>query len=111
MNGEAVDDGPREADADVGPAHARALCAVDYFRQPDSSHKTKAWLLLTFVVLPFLNILKIVDSRIVVILPREDDIVHIPGVGIGNGMAYFVSYTPMGQNRTSLTVRIPSPEA
>lgn len=42
---------------------------------------------LTFVVLPFGNIFKIIDPSIVEILAGEDDGVQVPGMGIGNRVA------------------------
>lgn len=42
---------------------------------------------LTFVVLPLVNILKVVDTGVVVVLAREDNIVQVLRVGIGNGVA------------------------
>lgn len=41
---------------------------------------------LTFVVLPLVDTLKVVDPSVVVVLARKDNSVEIAGVGIGNGV-------------------------
>ena len=40
----------------------------------------------TFVVLPFLDILEIKDTGVVIVLPREDDQVNIARMSIGDGV-------------------------
>lgn len=47
---------------------------------------------LTLVVLPLLNILKVKDTGIVVVLAGKDDVVEISRVSVGNGVACLVSY-------------------
>lgn len=42
--------------------------------------------ILTLVVLPLVDILEIVDARIVVILAGEDNLIKVAGVHVGNGM-------------------------
>lgn len=41
----------------------------------------------TFVILPLLDILKVVDPGVVVILSRKHKIIHVAGMGVGDGMA------------------------
>lgn len=46
---------------------------------------------LTLVVFPLLDILKVKDTGIVVVLTGEDDVVEISRVSVGNGVACSVS--------------------
>lgn len=64
VNPEAVDNRTGKGDADVTPAHSAALGPVE------------------LVVLPLVDILKVVNSGVVVVLAREDNIVEVAGMGI-----------------------------
>ena len=46
---------------------------------------------LTFVVLPLVDILKVVDPRIVVILAGKHEVIDVAGMDVRNGVACFVS--------------------
>jgi hypothetical protein len=41
---------------------------------------------LTLVVFPFIDIFKVVDSRVVVVLSRKDNVVHVAGMGVRDGV-------------------------
>lgn len=69
VNPETVDNRTRKRNADIRPAHSAALGPVE------------------FVVLPLSDVLEVVNSGIVVILTREDNIVQVSGVSIGDGVS------------------------
>jgi hypothetical protein len=46
---------------------------------------------LTFVVLPLVDVFKVIDPCVVVILPRENDVVDVARMGVRNGVACLVS--------------------
>jgi len=85
MSLEALNDGPSKAEGNVGPAHAGEPAAVDCCCQCDS--KLKSIWLLTLILLPLVDVLKVEDTGVVVVLAREDNIIHITGVSISNRMA------------------------
>ena len=41
---------------------------------------------LTLVVVPVVHALKVEDSGVVKVLAREDDVIQISGMGVGDGM-------------------------
>mgnify|MGYP007135346734 CR=1 FL=1 len=43
-------------------------------------------LLLTLILLPLVDVLKVENTGVIVVLAREDNIIHITGVSIGNRM-------------------------
>jgi hypothetical protein len=57
---------------------------------------------LTLVVFPLVDILKVVDPRIVVILPREHEVIDVAGMGVRNGMTCLVSMIPLSQGQHGL---------
>ena len=85
MDSQAVQDGPREANANVGPAHARTLGAVNWICQHGS--QTAGLCGRTLVVLPLVNILKVVDPGVIVVLTREHERIDVSRVGVRNGVA------------------------
>ena len=85
MDSQAVQDGSREANANVGPAHARTLGAVNWICQHGS--QTAGLCGRTLVVLPLVNILKVVDPGVIVVLPREHERIDVSRVGVRNGVA------------------------
>lgn len=66
---QAADDGPIKTDCHIGPAHPRALGAIQ------------------LVGLPVIDVGKVSDAGVVHVLTREDGSVKVPGMGVGNGMA------------------------
>lgn len=46
---------------------------------------------LTLVVLPFVHVLKVINTSIVVVLTREDNSIQVARVGISNRVAWEVS--------------------
>jgi hypothetical protein len=46
---------------------------------------------LTLVVLPLVDVLKVVDPGVVVILAGEQEVIDVAGMGVRNGVAYVVS--------------------
>lgn len=71
--------------------------------------------MLTLVVLPLVYILKVIDTRVVVVLSGEDDIVQVVGMGIRDGVSYVVKVRQIASFKAcvtglGLTVRIPSAE-
>lgn len=43
--------------------------------------------LLTLVLIPVSDIVEVVYASVIVVLPREEDVVEVAGMSIGNGMA------------------------
>lgn len=67
---------------------------------------------LTLVVLPPLDVLKIVDSSIIIVLAGEDDVVDVAGVRIGDWMTCNVSGSPWRVRGYLLLVSyLPKPRA
>ncbi|KUI63669.1 hypothetical protein VM1G_12024 [Cytospora mali] len=75
---QAVHDGAGQGDADVGPAHARVLGPVE------------------LVLLPLVDALEVVDTRVVVVLAGVDDGIHVSGVGVRDGVAVGVPAAEAG---------------
>lgn len=61
-----VNDVALQADADIRPAHSRALGAVE------------------LVVLPVVHILEVINTSIVVVLTGENDVVQVAGMSVGD---------------------------
>ena len=64
----------------------------------------------TLVVLPFLNVFKVIDSSIVVILAGKHNGIKVARVSIGDGVAYIISLR-YSSTVSGPTVRVPSPIA
>jgi hypothetical protein len=45
------------------------------------------FIFLTLVLIPVSDIVEVVDASVIVILPREEDVVEVAGMSVGNGMA------------------------
>jgi len=86
MDGKTVHDGARETNADIRPAHSGVFGAVNCGVFSINSGKLSRFGGRTFIVLPFLHILKVIDASVVVILTGERDGVHVCRVCVGNGV-------------------------